>query len=322
MFIKVTREETGWLMQTEGRWLGQLNPALAAVGCDETAEPGFFAVQYGKALRWLRRVRPQFARRRNPMDTLAPWLSAASPMKEYILPMIGRMEAELLPPTGAGAWEFYAERRLILVVAFFCVPMRLLNWRTCRVGRELVRTPDGLYHLRVQAADAKTRGALWRNGRSKCYDVRIPDWAQCYFARFVETVMPRLGQDADARYLFTDLGGAMLGESGFTCLFGRVFRDYFGFNIGAHAARHILATDYLKDDPRNVYVVAVLLAELPETVKEHYADLVDQDVFDGYNKYASDLAAQVLGRRDPLTLSAAEQTEILRRHGITELPDD
>lgn len=76
--------------------------------------------------------------------------------------------------------------------------------------------------------------------------------------------------------------------------FAQVFKLHFGYAIRPHAARHIVATDYLKADPRNLAIIAVLLNDTPETVRSEYTSLITQDYATPFALHMDEKASHVL----------------------------
>lgn len=87
--------------------------------------------------------------------------------------------------------------------------------------------------------------------------------------------------------------------------FASIFLNYFKFEIRQHASRHIIATDYLKADPRNIEVVAIMLNDAPETVRKEYAHLMTQDLADHFDSYMSAKYHRTIEYLGNITVDAA-----------------
>jgi hypothetical protein len=55
--------------------------------------------------------------------------------------------------------------------------------------------------------------------------------------------------------------------------------------FGSHAYRHIIATDYIKNDVNGIEVAASILHDKPETVRKTYKHLLHADYFKHWIKY-------------------------------------
>lgn len=67
----------------------------------------------------------------------------------------------------------------------------------------------------------------------------------------------------------------------------RYIDDCPGF--GAHAYRHIVATDYLRNNPYGHLIVAAILHDTLRTVLQRYTHIQAQDMFNYYNRYLDGL---------------------------------
>jgi integrase len=52
--------------------------------------------------------------------------------------------------------------------------------------------------------------------------------------------------------------------------------------FGPHNARHLVATEYIKNEPGGIEVVSAVLHDKPETVRKHYAKYLPQDIAKHY----------------------------------------
>jgi hypothetical protein len=290
--VTLTHPRTGWLTQTEHRWLPALNEVLQKIesGTHHPLTEGYFTRQYAENKEWKRRVKPQFKKARDPRVTLERFLAPHSPMEKWIFPLIRNMQADKPLSHDTPMHRFYAERDLITIVAFFSIPLRATNWRLCELGRNLFRNLDGKWAVKLTQEEFKNRAHL-----EDTYSILIPDWAQPFFDHYVDNVLPIAGRDGnETQWLMPSMTGKSLSADALSRAFARIFERYFGFTIRPHAARHIVATDYLKDDPRNVEVVAVMLNDDPTTVRKEYAHLLKQDLAQFYNAFICEKAARIL----------------------------
>jgi site-specific recombinase XerD len=117
-------------------------------------------------------------------------------------------------------------------------------------------------------------------------------------------VLPHLGQQGPAvgggPWLFTALDGQAMTEQSLRQAFAGAFAQYFNYPLHPHAPRHIVVTDLLKADPRNLPIAAILLNEDIKTVRKSYAHLLTQDVYAHFDDFSSQQASDVLGHTVPL----------------------
>jgi hypothetical protein len=55
--------------------------------------------------------------------------------------------------------------------------------------------------------------------------------------------------------------------------------------FGPHNARHLVATEYIKNEPGGIEVVSAVLHDKPETVLKHYARFLPQDIAKHYTSH-------------------------------------
>ena len=301
--LTLTRKDTGWLAQTEFRWLDPLREQLARLeGGEEQLREGYFVAQHEAMAKWVKdaKVVKNSVRLRNPHVTCKPFLDVDSPMKDYIFPLIRNMVADRRGQSAPILHRLSHERDLIMIVAFFSFPLRLINWRLCEVGVNIYRTNGGAWVLSLTREEFKNREFLPPDFR---YHLKLPVWSQPFFSNYIESVIPQLQCQRDGvQWLLPvlkptkrSIAGSAQDEQKLAGDFANVFLRYFGFRIRPHAARHIVATDYLKADPRSVDTVATILNDRPETVRRAYAHLVTQDYANPYDAHMSAKAASVLG---------------------------
>lgn len=300
--------KTGWLCQTEELWLDLLRDQLPRLGIDSgfPVGAGYFKAQHEAMLKWRRdaEVDRNCFRLRDPWVTCKPFLDADSPMEQWIFPLIRNLIADR-PSNGAPLLDKLAhERDLMTIVAFFAIPMRALNWRLCEVGRNLYRDRSGTWILHVTREEFKNRALL---GRDFQYRIRIPGWAQPYFSHYIDVILPGVPADkngkrwllpvltgTNGKLVASAVAGAAQGAVQMATGFAGIFDRYFGYKIRTHAVRHIVATDYLKADPRNIPIIAVMLNDTPETVRREYASLVTQDYATPFALHMDEKASRVL----------------------------
>jgi integrase len=68
-------------------------------------------------------------------------------------------------------------------------------------------------------------------------------------------------------------------------------KTYLGVSIGGHGPRHIVATDWLTNNPDNVMTIAAVLHDKPETIIKNYAHLVPANFVTKFQAYVEKIAA-------------------------------
>ena len=301
-FLSLTRTKTGWLHQTETLWLDALRDQLHQLGIDsQQVKEGYFTTQHEAMLSWLKGM--QFGKNtvlvRDPYQTCKLFLDADSPMEEYIFPLIRNMVADRPSMSASVLQRISHERDLMMIVAFFAVPLRAINWRLCEIGVNIYRTGAGVWVLNLTREEFKNRESLDRGFK---YHLKLPGWSQPFFSNYMDNVVPRLKHDKKGvqwllpkiKETVFSVAGSVQDDFKFGEGFRKIFTQYFGFSLRLHSARHIIATDYLKADPNNLQTVAVMLNDKPETVRKAYAHLFTQDYATPFDTHMSGKAARVL----------------------------
>ena len=177
----------------------------------------------------------------------------------------------------------------------FQQPMRKGNWQSLRLGSHaesvhakypLIWKHKGCYHLRVPAKFVKNKRLLETD-----FSASLTKHIDNYLGKRAARLKAR--NHASDRFFCGYSGGKFLGtilvETTYrACKVLWPERNYISWGFNPHALRHFVATLYLADNPQDIYRLALLLADKPETVLATYAkpDLL------GVNQHHSSWASQ------------------------------
>ncbi|WP_213227118.1 hypothetical protein [Caballeronia sp. NK8] len=176
--------------------------------------------------------------------------------------------------------EAIHKRDALLLSMLMANPLRsrnyiLMNWNSAGTGN-LHQREDGRWRLRFDADDFKTSP----NSAQRDYDAPLPSFLAPRIEEYVMEYRARLvRKNPTCSLLFPTKTGTKFKTMGNQLR--RVTRQHIpqtpGF--GAHAVRHLVATDYLRKHPNDFLTVAQLLHDKLETVLRAYAHLRQDDAF-------------------------------------------
>ena len=185
-------------------------------------------------------------------------------------------------PSG-GMVQARLKRDALLLAFLVSNPLRVLNfkimtWLPDNTGN-LYKDGNTSWRLRFDATDIKT---------DKPYNVKIASWLVNRLEAYIEEYRNTLLESRHSNYLFvsSQVSKAVKWESldrHIQKLTKNLVPESPGF--GAHAFRHLVATDWLTKNPNDFLTVAELLNDRIETVIAHYAHLKKDQSFDRYENY-------------------------------------
>lgn len=204
------------------------------------------------------------------------------------------MEADMPEPT-AGVLRAVAFRDMFLVRFLTANPLRikhfsLVIWRADNTGN-LYQEADGSWWLRFPKDAFKNRRRLKKSNPNRKYVAPLPCSLWPYVEEYLFKHRPLLLGADDCDFVFRPgLTGGSVTERGSNTepmcedSLSKTLRDNareylrcIGF--GAHAYRHIIATDYMKNHPGGVMVAASILHDTPEMILKCYGHLQHADFF-------------------------------------------
>lgn len=286
--LTLLRKKTGYLRQFPEMGKRLLNP-FSKEDWEEYCERN-----WNKILKILRELKKgkEIKKGRNPDEPIKAVLDNQNPI-DVLWKMIETMEkeqAQIVPEK-----KLAKHIRDILLIKMLTInPLRrhhysIMTYKDNNTGN-LVRISDGSWGLHFEAEDFKNQNGA-ANGS---YDVILSKsiWKQLEeylreHRRFL------LGADR-CDYLFLSgkdfKGDGMWPPESISrrvkLLTQRYIRNCPGF--GPHAFRHIVATEYLKNNPNGYQVVANILHDKLETVLSEYAHLKIADGFSHWISYLED----------------------------------
>jgi hypothetical protein len=200
----------------------------------------------------------------------------------------------VLPQTKAYHYQY-----LLLIKLATLIPLRAFNfsvmtYRPDNTGN-LYQRPDGSWWIRFDATYFKNHTGAAKEAK---FDVPVHESVWPYIVEFLSThrshlhgadrcdYLLRPGRGSGQRVLEKPVCVRLLSHHMY-----RITRQYIpncpGFSM--HAFRHLVATEYVKNNPAGYAVAAAVLHDKEETVKSNYAWVVPADKFICWNEYVDGL---------------------------------
>jgi len=189
---------------------------------------------------------------------------------------------------------------LFLIKFTTLIPLRAFNlsvmtWRPDGTGN-LYQKPDGTWWVRFNPSYFKNHKG---GAKGRPFDVPLHPSLWPYVEEFLFTHRPHLLGAAACDYVFrpgvtrkvseTRDAGRAVEVSFLSARMLRITQQYIpdcpGFGI--HAFRHLVATEYIKNNPAGYAIAAAILHDLEETVRRNYAWVLPADKFGFWNDYVS-----------------------------------
>ena len=200
-----------------------------------------------------------------------------------IFKTIKQLDTQAAGMPSGGVMQARLKRDALLLAFLVSNPLRVLNfkimtWLPDNTGN-LYKDGNTSWRLRFDATDIKT---------NKPYNVKIAGWLVNRLEAYVEEYRNTLLQSRHTNYLFisskeTEAVKWETLNRHIQYLTKKYVPESLGF--GAHAFRHLVATDWLTKNPNDFLTVAELLNDRIETVIGHYAHLKKDQSFDRYENY-------------------------------------
>ena len=165
-----------------------------------------------------------------------------------------------------------------------------MTYRTDNTGN-LYKRASGEWAIRFKPEDFKNvQGAA----KDQIYDVSLPMGLTASITHYVEEVRPKFRGAGDRMFMPSAKGGpkgskgtrshAKNGTEWLTRGITRRSKQFLSGcpGFGTHALRHIVATDYIKNNPGDYLTAAQILHDKLETVMKEYAHLKAED---GHRRY-------------------------------------
>jgi integrase len=243
----------------------------------------------------------QVVQSRDPKQPIQPILDRPRPITA-LFELIDTMEAHAPSTKWKGRLAVYM-RDLLLIKLLVANPLRahhfcIMTYRKNNTGN-LFQMPDGSWWLRYLPGDFKNQ----RGAAKSEYKVRVAPWAWSAIDDYLKNHRKYLA-GAHTDYVFRPKinkkgeGSEMMlkpGELG--ARLQKWTHRYISGSPGfrAHAFRHIVATDFIKNHPQSFMIAAAILHDKIDTVMAHYAHLKKSDEFEAYNDYQEQVRTGVGG---------------------------
>lgn len=297
-FMSLIRKQTGYLWQ-KPQFGQSLSTPIAKEDWHEWCETNHQAMK--DMLRGLRSG-GHIKKGRDPSLPIQQILASGNPI-HIILKMIDRMESQLVLDY-SNHYVALRHRNILLIKMMLSNPLRVYNYSLMSYRKDntgnLYQGDNNEWRLRFSPEDFKNQ----RGAAKKGYDVLLSEWLYDDIEEYIDTYRPYLCSAECSDHLF--LPGRVGGR-------GKISRPYWepskisntivhltrrfipncpGF--GAHAFRHIVATDFIKNNPNGFQVAASILHDKLETVMKEYAHI---KVADGFSHWTNYFEAQVKGAK-------------------------
>lgn len=234
---------------------------------------------------------------REPQEPIEEILAEASPI-QALIKMTERMSQQF---TLAARPVLVAirKRNLLLVKMMISNPLRVHHFSIMAYQEDnkgnLYQDAYGAWRLRFRPDDFKNQ----RGAASSDYDVALSSWLYSDIAEYLTKYRPTLAyaQESDRVFLPSKQGGRgknrmFWDPNKITGCIREITKRFIpgspGF--GAHAFRHIVATDYIKNNPNGFQVAANILHDRLDTVMKEYAHI---KVADGFSHWSAYLEGQI-----------------------------
>lgn len=295
--LSILRKETGYLWQTQSF-------------CEKMAEPVEKAEWHSwcennaavlkKVLKDLEKGQ-HIKKTRDPEKPIEAILAMPHPI-EAVLGMIDRME-HAAQTCATKAFLVSRKRDVLLVKMLISNPLRVQQYALMTYypdnSGNLYQDSEGNWRLRFVPEDFKNQ----RGAANKPYDVTLTKWLYSDIQEYIERYRPMLYGASFSNKVFLPSPQGMKKNV-------EIIRDVFWHPVhisraifalsrrfipgspgfGAHAFRHIVATDYIKNNPNGFQVAANILHDRLNTVLKEYAHL---QVADGFSFWTTYLDSQI-----------------------------
>lgn len=235
-----------------------------------------------------------FRKGRDPQEPIAKILAEQHPIR-ILIKMVDAMKAKFIIDQRVLLRATH-KRDVLLVKMLISNPLRvhhyaIMTYRKDNTGNLYQDSLDS-WRLRFQPEDFKNQ----RGAASKGYDVKLTPWLYEditeYFEKFRQLLHNAESSDRVFLPAHTNTHRSFLTGDQISKRLLKLSRTYIpdcpGFQ--AHAFRHIVATDYIKNNPNGYQIAASILHDKLATVMREYAHI---KVSDGFSHWTSYLDEQV-----------------------------
>lgn len=243
----------------------------------------------------------EFKMTRDPFEPILALINNQHPL-DVLFELADAYEADAPPRRATPRKKAGHYQNLFLIKFATLIPLRVFNlsvmtWKPDGTGN-LYQKPDGCWWVRFEPSYFKNqKGAA----KDRPFDVPLHPTLWPYVEEFLFTHRPHLVGASACDYVFRP--GKTRGAANFrnldqptspNLLSRWVFRlpqhyipDCPGFSL--HAFRHLVATEYIKNNPAGYAIAAAILHDKDKTVRQNYAWVMPADKFGFWNDYVSTL---------------------------------
>jgi hypothetical protein len=248
-------------------------------------------------------IQTPWAVTRDPKARIRPFLSSDNP-KQYLKLLLEKMKQDnLIDPSETRIRKQALSHfcTYFLCAFLFANPLRINMFSKMKFDKNLVFVPSNggksLYHcvtgdwqLRFKSVDFKNT----KHTAKHDYDVRVAAWLAPAIEEYIDIYRPLTTGAATCSYVFRPCVKVPPGysenkpmkPSSLSRWVDQGTKSYLGgFGFRAHAFRHIIAYDYIKNHPNGFQVVASILHDSLQTVLKYYGNLKQCEWFENYNYY-------------------------------------
>jgi integrase len=291
------RPEYGYLWQHSKLFGGLFwKEALDAPAWRELCSDGYYHL--GQVMKDLR-VTGQIEMTRPPAEPIQAILNRQHPISA-LLELVEKME-EKAPHAEWGARRATFMRDLITIKLLIANPLRahhlcIMTYRKDNTGN-LFQMPDGSWWLKFAPQDFKNQ----RGAAKSEYKMRLSPSIWDALEEYLKIYRPMLAGAGECDYVLRPKISSKVNAGNVAMMtpgkIGTQLQKWtFQFipncpGFRAHAFRHIVATDFIKNHPQSFMIAATILHDKIETVMENYAHLKKHDEFEVYNDYLEKLAS-------------------------------
>lgn len=258
--------------------------------------------------------RKDFQMGRDPKILIADILALPNPISvitDMLSIMLSDVEAQ---PHGKKKAVLF--RDIILIALMVANPLRISMFSMMKFGRNLIRKEDGSWWIHFQREDFKNRKSIPSD-----YDVRVAPELIPLIERYVREFRPLLFGAEESDYVFLRRNDSskveprkkkesliykpepaardiyFLTPEVLSKRISTRVLEYLDLPQGffAHAVRHIVATNIIKNNPETGFFLASrVLHDKLETVEANYVHLKTHEFFEPYNRFVSGFFSKII----------------------------
>lgn len=244
----------------------------------------------------------EFKKTRDPFEPIRAIITNNQHPLDVLFELADAYEADAPPRHASPQSKAIHYQNLFLIKFLTLIPLRAFNlsvmaWRPDDTGN-LYRKQDGSWWVRFDHSYLKNHKS---SAKGRPFDVPLHPSLWSYVEKFIFVHRPHLTGVDECDYVFrpgvtrkvTKIKNAGREVYGWF-LSRRVFKITQRYipncpGFGVQAFRHLVATEYIKNNPAGYAVAAAILHDKEETVRKNYAWVLPADKFNFWNDYVGAL---------------------------------